>query len=211
MKYTMLIIFILSMHIYAQETNSIKLKMDTYETNTKLKWNYNPFKNYDTDRYFSSWADPNAYNSSFLLGKIFNIKEMYKNPNFKFDNIDFFYQPTLATEVTPISFKYMEKHRFKIGVGFLTHFFLSKYKNGTSQYYGQSLMYGSCIIEKLKSLETAVLSRCNFLCIISILGLLFMGEAILLLLDLKNRILLIYLVYFQGLILECQYGERLVL
>lgn len=90
MKYTMLIIFILSMHIYAQETNSIKLKMDTYETNTKLKWNYNPFKNYDTDRYFSSWADPNAYNSSFLLGKIFNIKEMYKNPNFKFDNIDFF-------------------------------------------------------------------------------------------------------------------------
>lgn len=143
MKYTMLIIFILSMHIYAQETNSIKLKMDTYETNTKLKWNYNPFKNYDTDRYFSSWADPNAYNSSFLLGKIFNIKEMYKNPNFKFDNIDFFYQPTLATEVTPISFKYMEKHRFKIGVGFLTHFFLSKYKNGTSQYYGQSLMYGT--------------------------------------------------------------------
>lgn len=143
MKHTIIILFILSIHIYAQETNSIKFKMDTYETNTKLKWNYNPFKNYDTDRYFSSWADPNAYNSSFLLGTIFNIKEMYKNPNFNFDNIDFFYHPTLATEVTPISFKYMDIHRFKIGVGFLTHFFLSKYKNGTSQYYGQSLMYGT--------------------------------------------------------------------
>lgn len=37
MKHTIIILFILSIHIYAQETNSIKFKMDTYETNTKLK------------------------------------------------------------------------------------------------------------------------------------------------------------------------------
>ena len=57
--------------------------------------------------------------------------------------MDFYYQPTLATEVTPIAFNYNEVHRFKIGVGYLTHFFLSKYKNGYDQYYGQSLMYGT--------------------------------------------------------------------
>ena len=56
--------------------------MDNYEEKVKTKWEYNPFKNYATDRYFSSWLNPNAYNSKFWFGDIFNIKEMYPNKNF---------------------------------------------------------------------------------------------------------------------------------
>lgn len=117
--------------------------MDNYAKKVKMQWEYNPFKNYETDRYFSSWVNPNAYNSKFWIGTIFNVKEMYPIKNFNLDRIQFFYQPTLATEVTPISFKINDKHRFKIGVGYLTHFFFSKYNEGVSQYYGQSLLYGT--------------------------------------------------------------------
>ena len=132
--------------LYSQSSNiSFKDKMDNYTERVKMQWSYNPFRNYATDRYFSSWVNPNAYNSKFFIGTIFNIKEMYPNKNFNFDEIQFFYQPTLATEVAPISFKYNEKHRFKIGVGYLTHFFFSKYNEGMSQYYGQSLFYGTYV------------------------------------------------------------------
>ena len=131
--------------IYGQETNnsSLKEKMDNYDEKVKTQWEFNPLKNYKTDRYFSGWTDPNAYSTRFWIGEVLNAKEMYPNRNFNFDKMDFFYQPTLATEVTPIAFNYKDKHRFKIGIGYLTHFFLSKYKNGYYQYYGQSLMYGT--------------------------------------------------------------------
>ena len=129
--------------IHAEETNSLNVKMDNYTQKLKMKWEFNPLKNYETDRYFSGWTDPNAYNSKFWIGEIFNIKEMYNNKNFNFDKMNFYYQPTLATEVTPIAFRYNDIHRFKIGVGYLTHFFLSSYKKGYDQYYGQSLMYGT--------------------------------------------------------------------
>lgn len=119
--------------------------MDNYTEKVKTKWEYNPFRNYDTDRYFSSWVDPNAYNSKFWFGTIFNIKEMYPNKNFNLDEIILYYQPTLATEVAPISFKINEKHRFKIGVGYLTHFFFSHYGRGLGQYYGKSFMYGTYV------------------------------------------------------------------
>ena len=142
MRYIILFIFLIRIFLYSEGSELI-MKMNTYETNTKLKWSYNPFKYYETDRYFSSWTDPNAYNSSILLNTIFNIKEMYQNPNFRFDDTSVFYQPTLAAELVPISFKYTDNHRFKIGVGYLTHFFLSAYKNDVSQYYGKSLMYGT--------------------------------------------------------------------
>ena len=72
--------------IYLNKDNKKRrgtIEIEIVDTEKPLVWlsnNYNPFKNYETDRYFSSWADPNAYNSSFLLGTIFNIKEMYKNP-----------------------------------------------------------------------------------------------------------------------------------
>ncbi|MDA0034615.1 hypothetical protein OFR27_05685 [Brachyspira hyodysenteriae] len=87
-----------------------------------MEWEFNPLKNYETDRYFSVWTDHNAYSSKFWLGEIFNIKEMYNNKNFNFDKMNFYYQPTLATEVTPIVFRYNDIHRFKIGVGYLTLF-----------------------------------------------------------------------------------------
>lgn len=138
-----LLLFFINTSLYSQATNnSLKNRMDDYAERVKMQWEYNPFKNYATDRYFSSWVNPDAYNSKFWIGDIFNIKDMYPNKNFTFDEIQFFYQPTLATEVTPISFRYNEKHRFKIGVGYLTHFFLSKYKEDVSKYYGQSLLYG---------------------------------------------------------------------
>ncbi|WP_300711904.1 hypothetical protein [uncultured Brachyspira sp.] len=130
--------------IYSQETNNtLKTKMDNYTKKTKMKWEFNPLRNYETDRYFSGWTDPNSYRNRFWIGDIFNIEKMYDNNNFNFNKMDFYYQPTLAVEVTPISFRYNNVHRFKIGVGYLTHFFLSKYKSGYDQYYGQSLMYGT--------------------------------------------------------------------
>ncbi|WP_304331347.1 hypothetical protein [Brachyspira innocens] len=141
--FTISALLLLNTAIYSQKSNTLKDKMDNYTQKVKMKWEFNPLKNYETDRYFSGWLDPNAYSSRFWLGDIFNIEQMYNNDNFNFDKMDFYYQPTLATEVTPIAFRYNEVHRFKIGIGYLTHFFLSKYKKGYDQYYGQSLMYGT--------------------------------------------------------------------
>ncbi|WP_157154360.1 hypothetical protein [Brachyspira murdochii] len=141
--FTLVVILSLNAIIYSQESNTLENKMNNYTQKVKMKWEFNPLKNYETDRYFSGWLDPDAYSSRFWLGDIFNIEQMYNNNNFNFDKMDFYYQPTLATELTPIAFKYNEVHRFKIGVGYLTHFFLSKYKKGYDQYYGQSLMYGT--------------------------------------------------------------------
>ncbi|PCG20270.1 hypothetical protein [Brachyspira sp. G79] len=141
--YTFVLILLLNTIIYSQQSNTLKDKMDNYTQKIKMEWEFNPLKNYETDRYFSGWLDPDAYNSSFWIGDVLNIDKMYNNDNFNFDKMDFYYQPTLATEVTPIAFRYNEVHRFKIGVGYLTHFFLSKYKKGYDQYYGQSLMYGT--------------------------------------------------------------------
>ena len=142
---TIIILILYSITVYSQDTNNntLKEKMDNYTETVKTQWEFNPLKNYKTDRYFSGWTDPNSYSTRFWIGEVLNAKEMYPNPNFNFDKIDFFYNPTLATEVTPIAFKYKDKHRFKIGVGYLTHFYLSKYKKGYYQYYGQSLMYGT--------------------------------------------------------------------
>ena len=137
------ILLLISSILYSKQSNDFKEKMDNYTQKTKMQWEFNPLKNYETDRYFSGWTDPNAYSSKFWLGDIFNIEQMYNNKNFNFDKMNFYYQPTLATEVTPIVFRYNDVHRFKIGVGYLTHFFLSSYKNGYDQYYGQSLMYGT--------------------------------------------------------------------
>lgn len=141
--FTFAVILLLNSIIYSQENNTFKDKMDNYTQKVKMKWEFNPLKNYETDRYFSGWVDPDAYSSRFWLGDMLNIDKMYNNDNFNFDKMDFYYQPTLATEVTPIAFRYNEVHRFKIGIGYLTHFFLSKYKKGYDKYYGQSLMYGT--------------------------------------------------------------------
>lgn len=141
--FTFAVILLLNSIIYSQENNTFKDKMDNYTQKVKMKWEFNPLKNYETDRYFSGWVDPDAYSSRFWLGDMLNIDKMYNNDNFNFDKMDFYYQPTLATELAPIAFRYNEVHRFKIGIGYLTHFFLSKYKKGYDKYYGQSLMYGT--------------------------------------------------------------------
>ena len=73
--YNILLLFFMSLSLFCQETNnSLKYKMDNYEEKVKTKWEYNPFKNYATDRYFSSWLNPNAYNSKFWFGDIFSIR-----------------------------------------------------------------------------------------------------------------------------------------
>ena len=90
--YSVLLLFSINLFLYCDETNgSLKDKMDNYEEKVKTKWEYNPFKNYATDRYFSSWLNPNAYNSKFWFGDIFNIKEMYPNKNFNFDKMILYY------------------------------------------------------------------------------------------------------------------------
>lgn len=66
--------------------------MDNYTKKVKMEWEFNPLKNYETDRYFSGWTDHNAYSSKFWLGEIFNIKEMYNNKNFNFDKMNFYYR-----------------------------------------------------------------------------------------------------------------------
>ena len=141
--YYLLIIILLKYSCYANKKDLFRERMDNYTKKVKLQWEFNPLKNYETDRYFSGWLDPDSYSSRFYLGEIFNIKELYPNKNFNFDKMSFYYQPTLATEVTPISFIYKNIHRFKIGIGYLVHFFLSRYNSGYDQYYGQSLFYGT--------------------------------------------------------------------
>ena len=49
-----------------EEVQSLGAKMDQYTQKKKAEWNFNPFKKPETDKYFSSWADPYAYNSSIL-------------------------------------------------------------------------------------------------------------------------------------------------
>ena len=117
--------------------------MDSNTKEVKSKWLFNPFRAYDTDKYLYGWLDPYVYNSKYWIGDIFNIEEMYTNPNYNFDNMAFFHQPTLGSEIYPIAFNYKDKHRFRIGVGYLTQFFLSVYKPHSSVLYGESLFFGT--------------------------------------------------------------------
>ncbi|WP_300370156.1 hypothetical protein [Brachyspira sp.] len=138
----LLLLLSLYVKIYAQ-TNSYN-KMDMHINEVKSKWNFNPLRFYDTDKYLYGWLDPEVYNSKYWVGDIFNIESMYNhNNNYRFDKMIFFHQPTLGSEINPIAFTYKGKHRFRVGVGFLTQFFLSVYKPDYSILYGESIFYGT--------------------------------------------------------------------
>lgn len=132
------------LHSQSLENNdSLENKMIEYRKEKKVKWQYNPFREFETDKYLYGWLDPNVYNSKYWFGDILNIKEMYDKGNYDFDSVLIFHQPTLATEAAPIAFEYHNDHRFRIGVGYLTQFFLSAYPTGYDRYYGISLMYAT--------------------------------------------------------------------
>ena len=141
-KFIILLILIFASELYSQ-TNSFKDKMDLHSHEVKSKWSFNPLRVYDTDKYLYGWLDPEVYNCKYWIGDIFNIDEMYNRGNYRFDKMSFFHQPTLATEINPIVLDYKDKHRFKIGVGFLTQFFLSVYNPDYKILYGESLFYGT--------------------------------------------------------------------
>lgn len=139
LKFFFLIFLFFSFSLYSQDNEA----MDSNTKEVKSKWLFNPFRAYDTDKYLYGWLDPYVYNSKYWIGDIFNIEEMYTNPNYNFDNMAFFHQPTLGSEIYPIAFNYKDKHRFRIGVGYLTQFFLSVYKPHSSVLYGESLFFGT--------------------------------------------------------------------
>ena len=132
------------------KTNKVQTldsKMDEYTQKKKAEWNFNPFKKPETDKYFSTWADPYAYNSSILLGTITNAKELYDKPAFKMDKISFFYNPQLATSVEPLALSFDEsRHRLGVGIGFLWNGSFAMYGGGASQLYGTSFLFSSIIL-----------------------------------------------------------------
>ena len=141
--YIVLLLLFINAPLYRPATNdSIKEKMNSNIEETKLKWRYNPFR-YETYKRIYGWLDPDAYISRYWMGDIFNIEEMYPNPAYRFDKMQFYHQPTLATEINPIDFLYKGVHRFRIGVGFLTHLFMAIYKSDYQIYYGESLFFGT--------------------------------------------------------------------
>ena len=134
------IFFIFCNSLFSQD--NFKDKMDSRIEEVKLKWRYNPFR-YETYKRLYGWLDPDDYITRYWIGDIFNIEEMYPKPAYSFDKMQFYHQPTLATEINPIEFLYKDKHRFRIGVGFLCNFFLSIYKPEHEIYYGESLFFGT--------------------------------------------------------------------
>ena len=143
MKYKFIILILIFLGELYPQTNSFKEKMDFHSKEVKSEWKFNPLRVYETDKYLYGWLDPEVYNCKYWIGDIFSIEDMYNNGNYRFDKMSFFHQPTLATEINPIVFNYKNKHRFKIGVGFLTQFFLSVYNPDYKIFYGESLFYGT--------------------------------------------------------------------
>ena len=134
------IFLIFSNFLYSE--NNLKDKMDSHISEVKSKWKFNPFR-YETYKRLYGWLDPDVYNSKYWIGDILNIEKLYPKYEYRFDKMQFYHKPTLATEINPIEFLYRDKHRLRIGVGFLTHFFLSVYKPNFEIYYGKSLFFGT--------------------------------------------------------------------
>lgn len=134
-------IFLTICNLLYSEDN-FKNKMDKHISQVQNKWRFNPFR-YETLKRLYGWLDPEVYNSKYWIGDIFNIENMYPKYEYRFDKMAFYHQPTLATEINPIDILYKDNHRFRIGVGFLTQFYLSVYKPNFSIYYGESLFFGT--------------------------------------------------------------------
>ena len=44
------ILLLISSILYSKQSNDFKEKMDNYTQKTKMQWEFNPLKNYETDR-----------------------------------------------------------------------------------------------------------------------------------------------------------------
>lgn len=138
-------LILLSNLIYSQNsqnTNSLENKMNDYKEKVKVKWQYNPLRIYETDKFFSPWLDPENYNSSFWFGDILNIQKLYITPNFNLDNVVLYFSPKLAVDLAPIAFNLNgDKHRFRIGVAYSLRLFLGSYKDNNDQLYGKTFLF----------------------------------------------------------------------
>ncbi|WP_300711682.1 hypothetical protein [uncultured Brachyspira sp.] len=144
-QYILCCYFILAASLYSQNAengNNLENKMTNYSKKVSMQWRYNPLRIYETDKYFSSWLDPDNYNSSFWFGDILNAEKLYPNKNFNLDNAVLYFSPKLAVDLAPIAFNLNgDKHRFRIGVGYSLKLFFTSYKAGNDQLYGATFLF----------------------------------------------------------------------
>lgn len=120
--------------------------MDQYTEKVGFQWLMNPFNRPKTDKNFSPWTDPLAYNSYWYVYYPPKVDTAYDRNKFKLDNVIFYHSPQLGTSVNPIAFGFDDlKYRFYIGVGFLWNGYFMMYGKGASQLYGTHLFLNSVI------------------------------------------------------------------
>ena len=135
---------LITLQLIAQDSNSLEYKMDSYSKEVKTKWKYNPLRNPETDKYFSGYSDINNYNTKFWFGTIFNANKIYNNKNFTIDKVIVFHSPTLATELAPIAFNIDgDKHRIRLGVGYMAKFNFAHYQYKYDKLYGTSFLFST--------------------------------------------------------------------
>lgn len=121
--------------------------MDGYTKSVRIQWPVNPFRDFEQDRYFYPWNDYDSYNSSFWLGSILNMEELYDADTFKLDSVSFYHAPKLGTELTLFSLGVDGYggggHRFNLSLGFFAEFTFLSYNKGTDQLYGRSFLFGT--------------------------------------------------------------------
>lgn len=119
-------------------------QMDDYTTSIRIQWHKNPFRDFESDRYFYPWLDPDSYNSSFWMGSILNMEELYDAKKFKLDSVSFYHAPKLGTELTLFSLHLKDAvHRFNLSLGFFVDFTFLSYQKGTDQLYGRSFLFST--------------------------------------------------------------------
>lgn len=134
-----------SMVAFANEA-TLEQRMDDYTKSIRIQWHTNPLRTLESDRYFNPWLDQDSYNSSYWMGSILNMEELYDAEKFKLDSVAFYHAPKLGTELKVFSLHLKEGiHRFNIGLGFLVDFTFLFYKNGADQLYGESFLFGSFV------------------------------------------------------------------
>lgn len=141
----MFITFCMIGSLFAQEDeSSLEEEMNDYTTSVKIQWLKNPFREYESDRYFYPWLDLDSYNSSFWMGSILNMNELYDTEKFKLDSAAFYHAPRLGTELNLINLDLQKaRHRFIVGIGFLADFTFLFYKGNADQLYGKSFLFST--------------------------------------------------------------------
>ena len=129
-----------------EKANDLAISMDDITTKKKGEWSFNAYEHKFTDKYFSPWVDPLAYNSYWYMYYPPKVREYYDAEKFKLDNVLFYHNPQLGTSIAPIAFAFDElKYRFYIGVGFLMSGHFLMLGHGATLYYGTHLFLNSVI------------------------------------------------------------------